>query len=123
MTKKILLLVLLLALPPLVWLWWEWDRIAIGASASAWSPAGGAASAEPAAERDDCRNRYPGGRAWFGDLHLHTAYSMDARSRGMLASPDDAYRFARGEAIGFGPFDENGVSRATLVTKLWIDGG
>ena len=121
MTKKILLLVLLLALPPLVWLWWEWDRIAIGASASAWSPAGGAASAEPAAERDDCRNRYPGGRAWFGDLHLHTAYSMDARSRNMLGTPDDAYRFARGEAIGLGPFDDQGKGMRTAQLQRPLD--
>lgn len=37
--------------------------------------------------------------AYFGDLHVHTAYSMDAFQFGTLATPDDAYRYAQGEAI------------------------
>ncbi len=37
--------------------------------------------------------------AYFGDLHVHTAYSFDAFAFGTLATPYDAYRYARGEAI------------------------
>jgi hypothetical protein len=37
--------------------------------------------------------------AYFGDLHVHTTYSFDAFAFGTLASPYDAYRYAKGEAI------------------------
>lgn len=37
--------------------------------------------------------------AYFGDLHVHTKYSFDAFAFGTLATPYDAYRFAKGEAI------------------------
>ncbi|GMG83613.1 DUF3604 domain-containing protein [Paralimibaculum aggregatum] len=38
-------------------------------------------------------------RPFFGDTHLHTAYSMDAGAAGARLSPADAYRFASGEQI------------------------
>lgn len=38
-------------------------------------------------------------RPFFGDTHLHTAFSMDAGAFGARLSPRDAYRFARGEEI------------------------
>ena len=38
-------------------------------------------------------------KAHFGDLHVHTANSFDAFTIGTLATPHDAYRYAKGEAI------------------------
>ncbi len=38
-------------------------------------------------------------RAFWGDTHLHTALSMDAGAFGARLSPDDAYRFAKGEEL------------------------
>ncbi len=39
-------------------------------------------------------------RLYFGDLHLHTRYSNDAFAFfGTTRTPDDAYRYARGEPI------------------------
>ncbi|PSL19185.1 DUF3604 domain-containing protein [Shimia abyssi] len=35
----------------------------------------------------------------WGDTHLHTANSLDARGFGVLLSPAEAYRFARGEEV------------------------
>ncbi len=45
---------------------------------------------------------------FFGELHIHTAYSSDAALNGTLSGPRDAYRFAKGAPIGVAPFDENG---------------
>lgn len=38
-------------------------------------------------------------RPFFGDTHLHTAYSMDAGAFGARLGPREAYRFARGEQL------------------------
>src|SRR5262245_60022228 len=38
-------------------------------------------------------------RPFFGDTHLHTAFSMDAGAFGARLGPKDAYRFARSEQI------------------------
>ena len=37
--------------------------------------------------------------AYFGDLHVHTENSFDAYTFGTTATPEDAYRYAQGEAI------------------------
>ena len=37
--------------------------------------------------------------AYFGDLHIHTRNSIDSYNFGVRATPDDAYRFAKGEAL------------------------
>src|SRR5690349_8906520 len=40
--------------------------------------------------------------AYYGDLHLHTALSLDAYiANGARVMPGDAYRFARGETIDY----------------------
>jgi hypothetical protein len=38
-------------------------------------------------------------RVFFGDTHLHTSYSADAGMVGNTLGPDEAYRFAKGEAV------------------------
>jgi len=46
---------------------------------------------------------YAGGavptKVYWGDTHLHTAYSMDAGAFGARLEPEDAYQFARGEEV------------------------
>jgi uncharacterized protein DUF3604 len=46
-----------------------------------------------------CAQQYPYKKAFFGDLHVHTAVSYDATSFGVTTTVDDAYRFARGAAL------------------------
>jgi hypothetical protein len=47
-----------------------------------------------------CPGAVPGAkRVFWGDLHVHTAYSLDAYGFGTLATPADAYRFARGAPL------------------------
>jgi hypothetical protein len=38
-------------------------------------------------------------QAFFGELHLHTTMSFDAWTFGTKVTPDEAYRFARGETV------------------------
>ena len=35
----------------------------------------------------------------MGDTHLHTSISLDARAAGVIVTPEDAFRFARGDEI------------------------
>ncbi|SFM21551.1 DUF3604 domain-containing protein [Marinobacter zhejiangensis] len=38
-------------------------------------------------------------QVFFGDSHVHTGWSADAGMDGAVLTPDDAYRFARGEEV------------------------
>ncbi len=89
-------------------------------SSDQWQPPVSAAPPIVAQARDACDNNKPLRQVFFGDLHVHTAYSMDARSRGMLGTVDDAYRFARGEPIGLGPYNDGqlGTRSAQLGRPL-----
>jgi len=74
------------------------------------------AAARPAAAREACAARDPLRRAFFGDLHVHTALSLDASTQGTRNAPSDAYRFALGETVGLQPHAKDG--RAARQARL-----
>jgi len=59
------------------------------------------ASAPPASalNTDNSAAENPLRDAYFGETHIHTAYSLDAYIGGTRLLPDDAYRFAKGETV------------------------
>jgi len=64
-----------------------------------WSPPPAPPEASEPAPREPCASRVAERQPLFGDLHVHTRVSMDANALGTLATPADAYRYARGETI------------------------
>jgi len=72
-------------------------------------------------DREACTNQNPQRNAYFGDLHVHTAYSFDAFSNGTRSLPADALAFARGKEIGFPPYDEEGNPAVTAKIDRPLD--
>lgn len=58
--------------------------------------------------REPCLEHVETRRALFGDLHVHTARSMDAFLFDTRTTPSDAYRFAKGEELFLAPLDKSG---------------
>ncbi len=54
--------------------------------------------------RQPCNNFVATKQPFFGETHLHTAYSFDAVSIDTRNTPKDAYRYAKGEAVGLPPW-------------------
>lgn len=72
-----------------------------------------AASASAAAvQAPACSNAVPGEKQLlWGDLHVHTAWSLDAYAFGALATPADAFDFARGQPLRLASGEEARIDR------------
>ncbi len=81
----------------------------------------GLAATEGTVEREACEDRTAERQAFFGDLHVHTAFSLDASTNGTRSRPADAYRFAQGERVGIQPFDANGRPMRSIQLERPID--
>ncbi len=84
-----------------------------GENEAAWGSSG--------SERIACTNNTPLRMPLFGDLHVHTALSFDAVAARIDTMPEDAYRFAKGEAISFFPQDDQGNPASTLQIDRPLD--
>jgi hypothetical protein len=72
--------------------------------------------APPDTGRAPCAARSPLRNAYFGDLHVHTMYSFDAYAFDVRTTPEQAYRFARGESVVLPPLDTSG--QGTRMVRL-----
>ncbi|MGH7805588.1 MAG: DUF3604 domain-containing protein, partial [Candidatus Binatia bacterium] len=77
--------------------------------------------AGPVPLTESCGDRDPLRRPYFGDLHIHTTYSLDASTQGTLVVPADSYRFARGERLAIQPYDGAGTALRHLQLARPLD--
>jgi hypothetical protein len=85
------------------------------APAATATPTGYVEAREPCAEHNPLRNVY------FGDLHVHTTYSFDAHAFDVATTPEQAFRFAKGDAVSLPPLDANGQGTQTLRLDRALD--
>jgi hypothetical protein len=73
----------------------------------------------PAPGREACADQNPERNLYWGDLHIHTAFSFDAFFEDVRLTPDDAYDFARGEEKSVTPLvDGQGTTAVRLERPL-----
>jgi len=72
-------------------------------------------------ERAPCAHHDPLRQPFFGDLHVHTAFSFDGWGQGTRGTPRDAYAFARGQSIGIQPYDEKGQALRRVQLRRPLD--
>jgi len=71
--------------------------------------------------RQPCAAYHPLRQPFFGDTHVHTAYSFDASTQDTRNTPRDAYLFARGEPMGIQPYDDAGNALRTIQLTRPLD--
>ncbi len=81
------------------------------------SVCGSAAAAELIERRERCADSSPLCKPYFGDLRVHTTFSLDAGTQGTRNRPHDAYRFAYGARLEVQPYDSLGRGLRTRFSS------
>jgi hypothetical protein len=71
--------------------------------------------------REPCASYEPLRRPFYGDTHVHTAFSFDAMGQGTRNTPRDAYRFAKGEPLGLQPYAQDGAPGQVVQLRRPLD--
>ena len=67
--------------------------------------------------REPCSDFNTSRQPYFGDLHVHTKYSLDANTQSTRTTPDQAYRFAKGEQLGIQPWRDGEPLRSLQLER------
>lgn len=67
--------------------------------------------------RERCRIYDPLRRPHFGDTHVHTSLSFDARAQDTRNDPAAAYEFAKGAAMGIKPYEDDLPTRTIQLGR------
>lgn len=72
-------------------------------------------------QRQPCNSHEPLMQPFFGDLHVHTRYSLDASTQDTRTTPAQAYQFARGASLDIQPWNSDGSSQRSMQLERPLD--